>query len=302
MTQEVRLMPYALRVLEGLNSRIRLETEDKWYHYALKKGYKGELCWDEKIERLRCDCIHLKDLDLKVSRNKFQIDSLLITAHTIYIYEIKNYEGEYILKNGELINYKTRKEIINPAIQVQRTASLLRQLIARMGIRMEVQAYVVYINPGFTLYQEKPQETYLFSSMLNKYLEDLESGKGLLTPKHHDLKEKLIDINKPEHFTDDLPNYTYESLKKGLFCSQCSFEIPEFTGRMCICPNCNYKEQATAAILRHIEDFCILFPEKKLNKRTIVDWCKHIPSNYTVNAILKKNYKVRGGRRFRYYE
>ncbi|WP_138919056.1 nuclease-related domain-containing protein [Ornithinibacillus scapharcae] len=52
------------------------------------------------------------DLLLQVSNQTFQIDSLVI-ADKIYVYEIKNYQGDFYYDNDRLYN-RSNFEISNP--------------------------------------------------------------------------------------------------------------------------------------------------------------------------------------------
>ncbi|MDY0394194.1 nuclease-related domain-containing protein [Virgibacillus halophilus] len=78
-----------LFILELLNKRMNLERKEKQRYFNLKKGFEGEMRFDDFIEKLQCECLILHDLLLEVNHTMFQIDSLLIMQKQLYIYEIK---------------------------------------------------------------------------------------------------------------------------------------------------------------------------------------------------------------------
>ena len=88
-----RTMPHLLRVMRQLDKRQALTNEDRQYIVNLEKGYQGECYFDNVLkEEVKGDVVVLNDLLLSVNRTHTQIDSLIITGSTIYLYEIKNYE------------------------------------------------------------------------------------------------------------------------------------------------------------------------------------------------------------------
>src|ERR1700748_3760767 len=98
----MRTMPYKSRtksaellILKSLNIRMNLSEKDKQHYFNLEKGYKGEVLFDSLTEKLHCECFILNDLLLNLNNSTFQIDSLIISPEAIYLFEVKNYEGDY---------------------------------------------------------------------------------------------------------------------------------------------------------------------------------------------------------------
>ena len=102
----------------------------------------------------------------------FQIDSLLIFLKTIYIYEVKNYQGNFYYDSDRLYT-QPKSEINNPLTQLNRTESLLRQLLQSLGFHQSVVASVVFIHPEFTLYQAPLSKPFIYPSLLNQYFKKL---------------------------------------------------------------------------------------------------------------------------------
>ncbi|WP_312889188.1 nuclease-related domain-containing protein [Desertibacillus haloalkaliphilus] len=94
-----------------------LSKKDKQHFFNLKKGYEGEIIFDSLTEKIQSECFILNDLLLKQNNTMFQIDSLLIFQESIYIFEVKNFEGDYYYESERL--YKTPdSEITNPLNQL----------------------------------------------------------------------------------------------------------------------------------------------------------------------------------------
>lgn len=62
----------------------------------------------------------------------------------------------------------------------------------------------------------------------------------------------------------NIPEYKYSKLKKGIICG----------------------------LLRSIEEFKLLFPEKTITTNGIFEWYGVIESKKTIRRVLKKNYKI----------
>src|SRR5699024_8240827 len=77
-----------LSILTALNKRMELHHEEKQYLLNLEKGFEGEKQFDRLVEQLTCEGLVLNDLLLTINGTTCQIDSLIVTANTLYLYEI----------------------------------------------------------------------------------------------------------------------------------------------------------------------------------------------------------------------
>lgn len=97
------------------------------------------------------------------------------------------------------------------------------------------------------------------------------------------------------------PDYTFEQLQKGIYCKCChSFDI-SFNTKTIVCDKCRFREDMESAVLRNVEEFRILFPEKKITTSVIYEWCKIITSTKTIRNILSINYKFMNLTKGNYY-
>lgn len=172
MLYKARTKSKELLIMEFLDARMDLSNKDKQYYYSLKKGYEGEVLFDVLTEKLQCECFILNDLLLNINNTTVQIDTLIITSGKIYLFEVKNYEGDYYYESDKLFKI-TKSEIINPLYQLSRSSYLLHQLLLNLGFNFQIDASVVFINPNFTLYQAPLDKPFIFPTQLNQCLDKL---------------------------------------------------------------------------------------------------------------------------------
>ena len=172
MLCKARTESIELQILRSLNSRMGLSDKEKQHYFNLKKGYEGELMFDALTEKLQCDCLILNDLLLKMNQTIFQIDTIIIFPETIYLFEVKNFEGDFYYEEDRLYK-KPKSEISNPLIQLSRSESLFRRLLHHYGFNIAIDASVVFINSEFTLYQTPLNQPLIFPTQLNRYFKKI---------------------------------------------------------------------------------------------------------------------------------
>lgn len=79
-----------LRLLRCLNARMELPPQNKQLYLNLEKGFEGEIEFDKLITDLPGEWLLLNGLTFEKNNTIFQIDSLLISHSTCYLFEIKN--------------------------------------------------------------------------------------------------------------------------------------------------------------------------------------------------------------------
>ncbi|WP_062108215.1 nuclease-related domain-containing protein [Bacillus niameyensis] len=141
-----------LQTLEELHVRMDLSMSDKQHLLNLQKGFEGEVLFDRHLEKMEGNSLILRDLLLKINGRTIQIDTLPILYNTIHLFEVKNFEGNYLYDDGKMFKFP-KHEIINPLNQLERIETHFRQLLKNLGFHFEVKASVVFVNPTFTLYQ-----------------------------------------------------------------------------------------------------------------------------------------------------
>ena len=303
MSNKARTKSTELRKLEYLNARMNLPSKSKQHYLNLLRGYEGEVQFDSLTEKLQCDCIILNDLLLKVNNTLFQIDTMIITSHTIYIFEVKNIDGDYYYEGDKFFKLP-EYEITNPLHQLSRSESLLHQLFLKLKIKINLpfQASVVFINPEFTLYQAPLNKPIIFSNQVKRYLSKLNATPSKLNEKHRLFAEKLVSLHIDESPFTQIQEYTYNQLRKGITCVKCNSFSITFDGRMCVCEECGFAEKVTSAVIHAVEDFKFLFPEKNITTSIIHDWCKMVVSKKVINRILNQSLTMVGSTRWAYFK
>lgn len=301
MLYKPRTRSTELIVLELLSHRMNLTSKDHRHYINLKKGYDGEMQFDNLTEKLQCDCLIVNDLLLEINKTTFQIDSLIITQGIVHFFEVKNVEGDYYCESDKMYK-KPRKEIINPLLQLNRSESLLSQLLTSQGFNHPIEASVVFINPTFTLYQAPLDKPIIFPTQIKRHMNQLNSNPSALTSKHKKLADHLVALNITDSPFERLPSYNYDQLSKGITCPKCHSFSTFIANRKCLCKDCGHAELAGDAIMRSVKEFKILFPYEKVTTNVIYDWCRVVSSKQRIRKILAGNFKTVGTNQWTYYE
>lgn len=292
-----------LRGMTYLDKRINLHDTDKRYLSNLDKGFNGEIRFDQFLNKfLTNEAIVLNDLLLVSKGTTFQIDSLIISSETIYVYEVKNFSGNYVMESGELMT-TTGMDINNPLIQLNRISSFIKSLIKEWGFKYRVESNVVFVNDRFTLYQSRVEDPIIVFTQIRDHLTEVNHKSRYLTRDHHYLARKLIQTHKngvPHQ--KQLPYYEYKDFKKGLSCSECgSFDLL-VTQRSSYCKSCFKQHSIKEIVLENIEEYTFLFPDQKITTSTINEWCGAVVNIDKIRKILKENFAISGTTNGTYYE
>ncbi|MEH7388857.1 nuclease-related domain-containing protein [Bacillus sp. JJ1474] len=299
MLIKARVEPVELKVLRQLNVRSNLTETEQSYYCSLEKGFQGELLFDVLTEPLSTHWLILNDLMLEYNHAVFQIDTLYISSEKIIIFEAKNYEGDYFIKDDKWYTL-SGVGIRNPLHQLERNESLLRGLLEEFGVTTPIEKYLIFINPEFYLYQAPLNLPIFFPTQLNRLKKQLSKNSINYKESHVNFAKRLASMHVKKSPYMRLPSYSYEELKKGITCVSChSFNI-EIRSTRLICKVCGCHEKLAEAALRGIEEFRFLFPDRKITISESMDWLK-IDSRTTMRRLLSQNFKQMGRGRYSYY-
>lgn len=298
MTGKERVESLELKLLRSLISRMTLTIKEENYYQNLEKGYLGERYLDEWLEPLReKNWLILKDLLLEVNHTIFQIDTLLIGSEKIYFLEVKNYEGDFYIDSDKW--YTTaRTEIKNPMLQIKRSETLLRQLLQEFGYHSPIESNIIFVNPQFYLYQAPLNQPFIFPTQINRFVKKISEAKNTkLKDRQYKLAEYLVSVQLSDSPYKRLPQYNYVELQKGTPCASCSSINTHLLGKEVVCYECGNQEKVSKAILRSVEEYSMLFPDRRITTNAIYEWCKIVESKKTIRKVLLRNYElVRKGR------
>jgi hypothetical protein len=296
-----RIVSDELKKWRSLHARMVLTEEERKYYLNKEKGFEGELRFDELTEKLTGDQIILNDLLLEVNGVTFQIDTTIIFQDTIDLFEVKNYEGDYLFKQNRFY-INSELEILNPLDQLKRCQTLFRQLLQNLSFKIPVEGRLIFINPEFTLYNAPENKSIIFPTQINRFMKKLNSKPSKVNGTHKKLAEQLVSMHQTKSKINMLPNYEYHQPQMGISCASCHSLMTSVKGTKLICNVCGVEEKLESAVMRSVWEFKLLFPDKKITTNSIFDWCKVVPSKPIIRRILQKNMKSIGIGQWSYYE
>src|SRR5690606_28834151 len=121
----------------------------------------------------------------------------IILQNTIYIFNVKNNDGDYYIEKDKWYFAASGKEIRDPFLQLNRSDYLLRQLLQQHGFHFSVESYLVYVNPDFLLYQAPLRKPIIFPNQLSRFVQKLNNTPGKITNRHKSLARKLCQQHLP---------------------------------------------------------------------------------------------------------
>ena len=302
MQLKERTEPEVLIAMRYLNTRVELPAKDKYQLSNLEKGYAGEVMFDRMTENLAKDRYIIDDLMLQVNNSFFQLDKLIISNDAIHLIDVKNYEGDYYLESDKIYSVSNGREYKNPVNQLKRSETLFRQLLQNLKLNYLVQASIIFINPEFTLYNAPMDQPIILPTQVNRFLRDLEKTPSKLDDNNQKLAQKLLSLHEDKNPFSILPEYDYDHLEKGLHCEECGSFNTTIKNRFLICGKCGSSERMEAAIARHVKEFNLLFPERKITTQSIYEWCNANLNKRRITRVLKKFYTTKGTTSDTYYE
>ncbi len=291
-----------LEIMQALSKRSDLLNPQTNAIRQMVKGYEGECQFDTVLNELKCECLILNDLMLKINSQTCQIDTLFLSSKGVSIYEVKNYEGEFVYQEDKLKIRTVNNEISNPLQQLNRTTMLFRQLMEEQRVSFSLQGFAVFINPQFTLFQAPVNEQLILPTMLPNHVKRLNTDRGGLNKSHHRFAEKLQALHLDDVSYMTLPEYSFEKLKKGSYCSECNGEVVHSKGRVWECTKCSRQDLSHNVIFDQIKDFHLLFPEKKYKTSELHEWTGKLFSEKSIRSVLSKHYTLKGKLKGAYYE
>ncbi|WP_051302396.1 nuclease-related domain-containing protein [Salibacterium aidingense] len=233
-----RFPSHELLCLRSLTSRTSILAKSRQHYRNLEKGLEGETYYDEWLKTLPEEkTIILCDLLFETNHTHFQIDTLLLTPDTLYLFEVKNYEGDDY-RDGDEWYKMAGDEIKNPLLQLKKSESMLRQLFQEHRLHFPMKPYLVFPHPNFFLYYATPDLPIIFASQIKRYLSKWQSRNRPLSKTQRQLAERLKTLVIESSPYTLLPSYTFEQLQKGIFCPTCS-SLLQLQDKTLMCQKCS---------------------------------------------------------------
>src|SRR5699024_9444823 len=119
-----------LIIFQCLQGRKTFSKTEEHQHYKLLKGYEEEKQFANLLKaQLHLDHFQIYALILNNHRRVFQLDTQLIFNQTVYLLEVKNYQGEFQLEKDYLHCYTKDKNYRNPLDQLKRSELVLTDVV-----------------------------------------------------------------------------------------------------------------------------------------------------------------------------
>ncbi len=293
----------SLKILEVLNKRKPLSMEQLSTYRRLASGYAGEMKFAARLKKeFRNHCIPLFSLNLEVNGSECQIDNLLIFQNVIFLLDIKNFEGDYVIDSNQWYSALTGKERKNPLHQLKRATIIFQDFLSKCYFQGTVDSSLVFVHPGFHLYQASPDHPIIFPSQLHRFIQRLNNIPSQLDKRQDKLAKQLMHAHLPKSKHEEVPTYEYNQLKRGIVCGECDgFMGIGSTNRSLICQKCQAEEAVDSAVTRSVAEFHLLFPNEKITVSVIGKWCGHMVPISGIRRILTTTLHKRGYGKGAYY-
>lgn len=301
MDKKARFVSHELHVYRQLDARLELDEKNKDHYERLEKGYLGELMFDQFTDRMGEERYFLKDLLLEANNSVTQVDSTMLVERAVNLFEVKNYEGEYVYDSGKfyLLN---GDEIKNPFEQLGRIESAFRRYIRNLGYNFPIESYLIFVNPEFTLYQAPKNSSIILPTQMNRFITKLDGIPSKLNLKHEVLADKLAAAHLCKNPYSRFPVYDFGSLKKGMLCKNGHFGTVSVKGNKLTCEICDCIEDLDAAVIRAVKELRLLLPEIKITRPLAMEWCQIVDSKKIFYRILKQLFEKDGYGRGHFYK
>ncbi|MFO8069405.1 MAG: NERD domain-containing protein [Alkalibacterium sp.] len=295
LIKKQRNKPDLLTALELLDKRLTLSYREKQHLLTLSKGYVGEVIFDSLVgKHLTSDALILNDLSLVIGNTPIQIDSLIVTSDAIYLYEIKNYEGNYTNLTGQF-RTDSGQDIVSPAGQLNRTTTVFKKLVDQWDHAISIVPNVVFVNSSFFLYESKRETPFIFLPQIISHFTSINRRCDTLSAKNYHIADRLlVESQKELPYQRKLPLYDFKDLKKGLTCSCCgSFDLKN-SSKMSLCRSCGHTTSLNKLFLSEVQSFKFLFPEAQLTCNVMHEWGSGSLPKRRIRAILNTEFTING--------
>jgi hypothetical protein len=112
------------------------------------------------------------------------------------------------------------------------------------------------------------------------------------TDYHKKIAEKLISLHIKKSPYERVPEYHFGELKKGITYACCDSFVSGVVERKLVCARCGFEEDLDVAVLRGVEEYVFLFPERRITTEGIFEWCGGVVSKKVIRKILMKYLKL----------
>ena len=284
-------------------------TQDRNFMHAGLAGEK-EVCYYLSFLPPRQFFI-IHNVRLRDSHSYFQIDYLILHPKVIFILEVKNFKGPYLINElRQFVPDSTSKKqdfFFDPINQAERQAFQLKNWLQEHRIPNFPIVPLVVLGPSTVLSQNLSSDpkslnmVFTYTTVIPAIQSIAESHSKVIvkTDQLFKIAKLIADSNTPVR-PNLLEKYSiaYSDLIKGIRCPSCgSFSISRYRGRW-LCLKCHHKGKSEH--ISALNDYYLLVKDTITN-REVRDFLR-IESNEVVKYLMRKaGYELNGKNFGSYY-
>ncbi|AQS52678.1 hypothetical protein BW727_100270 [Jeotgalibaca dankookensis] len=282
MLLKKRERPIEMRKLESLEGRMTLNADYTRQLHQMRLGYAGECQFDCMAEELDDYVIRINDFIL-ARQQLCQIDSIFISEQKIYLLDIKNWSKTYTLNRDGFESLHN-----DPLDQLKRARKIFINMLESHGIRLPVEARLVFINPEIVLYGMDANLPIILPQQIPDYFNKIRHSSGPITKWEEQIAKKILAQHTDENpYRLQVP-YSTESVQPGILCSTCRILMTEKSHKFLCCPKCLETESKAHAVRRSEQELLLLFPDSRPYIHKLYKWCGEMVSKQSLHSLKSK--------------
>lgn len=285
----MRQKSHDLQYLETLYFRNGLTLEEEREYQNLLKGYRGELQFDMLCHYFSVEKrLMLDDITLRLGKNVTQIDKIIASGNTLYLIDIKNYQGNYCYENH---CWTLNGNILSNNIfeQLRRAVRITQQILNQSGVNLSVKGVLIFMHvDSYIEMNDSVEELTLNASQIPQWLMSLKTQDDPTA-----WQQALQTYKIPNYRTIRITSSKcFDKLTKGIRCVNCGSFATKQQSRFSLKCLCGHIESKEIAFSRTICEYSVIRHDKVLKKKAI---CEFIGAEYNphyVREILKKYFRL----------
>lgn len=287
--RKMRKESHELQWLETVSQRKQLTEEQRRALQRLQKGLLGEQQMDQLAEMfLSGKVLVIDDITLRYQNTVVQIDKLLIIGNTIYVIDVKFYQGNYILQNNSWI-FGGKFLTTNILEQLRKAMRVIVNIFREQQIDLEVKGVLAFLNPKSSI-QIKDQipETVLSFNEIPAWLLGL--NQQTANEYYYDCQSVLFQYRIDNYRSQRTLSIEEEKqLQKGIRCSRCH-QLKVVDKRHTVRCDCGYVEPKETAYTRTICEFGVIFHDQDLKLKKLKEFFGEQVDEHYLKYILKRHF------------
>lgn len=272
----------ALAVMKCLDGRVAFGEKDERYFRNWISGALGEQLVEDSAACLDGCVARIHDLVIVEDRT-CQIDALWIGSRSVYLLEVKHWEGVYTVdaQGFQVIAH-------DPLHQLERTKRMVERILKRMSVTLPVEARLVFTNPNMTLYGLSEEMPIVMPSQIERYFQKIRLAEGTISEWQIRLGKKLAALHASHNPHQNLMAYSRESVRPGILCCACRVPMGVHNQWKLACPKCRIVEKKADCFCRTQRELEVLFPEIGRKPVELYRWMREMISERTIYTLIRK--------------